>query len=176
MYRRANPVWLRDGLQVSAPKLTFGASFKGKSGMSAESVRPSNSARSQGAGVPEANVAQVLSPLRIAAGSLVLAAASLGPLAVSFAQAPAAKRVTAAKPAAGPAVYAKGEVKRIDPERGVVTLKHGPIEHMGMPDMTMAFHLAHPEQAAGLKVGDQVHFRVEKIAGTLVVVELVASR
>lgn len=117
-----------------------------------------------------------MAPLTSAAGSLVFAAAWMAPLQPSLAQPPAIQRVVETKPAAWPAFYAKGEVKKIDVERGVITLKHGPIEHMGMPDMTMAFHLADPDQIAGLKVGDQVQFRIEKIAGTLVAVELIAIR
>lgn len=144
--------------------------------MPAEPVRPSNSTdTSRGAALsPNANLARIPATLKIAAGSLVLAAAWLATLPASLAQSPATQHVAATKPAAVP-TYAKGEVKKIDAERGVITLKHGPIKHMGMPDMTMAFHLAHSSQVAGLKVGDQVQFRIEKIAGTLVVVELIAS-
>lgn len=113
-------------------------------------------------------------PTRLTAASLVLAVFGLAFLPLVFAQS-ASKRNVATKPAAQIS-FAKGEITRLDPDRSVVTLKHGPIENMGMPDMTMVFRLAHPEQAIGLKVGDRVQFRVEKIGGTLVVVELVASR
>lgn len=145
--------------------------------MPVESVRPSDSTDSARGAVlaPTANLARIPATLKIAAGSLALAAAWLVTLPVSLAQSPTTQHVATTKPLAIPA-YAKGEVKKIDVERGVITLKHGPIEHMGMPDMTMAFHLAHPSQVAGLKMGDQVQFRIEKIAGTLVVVELIASR
>lgn len=115
------------------------------------------------------------SPKAVAASLFLGAAFSLALVPASFAQSPTGKRVAEGLPAA-PAAYARGEVRKIDSERGVVMLKHGPIEHMGMPGMTMTFHLARPEQAAGLKVGDQVSFRVEKIAGTLFVVELTSSR
>lgn len=71
--------------------------------------------------------------------------------------------------------FTAGLVKKLDVDRGLVTLKHGPIESMGMPDMTMIFRLANPEQMQGLKVGDHVVFRVEKIRGSLVVVELSSS-
>lgn len=153
------------------------ASFKGKSAMPAEPVRPCDGTNSARGAVlaPNANSARITAMLKIASGSLVLAAAWLVTLPVSLAQSPTTQDVAITKPAAVPA-YAKGEVKKIDAERGVITLKHGPIKHMGMPDMTMAFYLAHSSQVAGLKVGDQVQFRIEKIAGTLVVVELIASR
>lgn len=32
--------------------------------------------------------------------------------------------------------YSTGEITRIDADRGTVTLKHGPIHDLGMPDMT----------------------------------------
>jgi Cu/Ag efflux protein CusF len=33
----------------------------------------------------------------------------------------------------------EGEIKKIDIEQGKVTLKHGAIENLGMPSMTMVF-------------------------------------
>ena len=32
-----------------------------------------------------------------------------------------------------------GEVRKIDPAAGKITIKHGPIQHMDMPGMTMVF-------------------------------------
>lgn len=47
-----------------------------------------------------------------------------------------------------------GVIRALDAEE--VTLEHGPFESLNMPGMTMAFPLASPEVAAGLKPGDHV--------------------
>jgi membrane fusion protein, copper/silver efflux system len=47
-----------------------------------------------------------------------------------------------------------GVIRALDAEE--VTLEHGPFESLNMPGMTMAFPLASPEVAAGLKPGDYV--------------------
>jgi Cu(I)/Ag(I) efflux system protein CusF len=52
---------------------------------------------------------------------------------------------------------AVGIIKALDPAKGTVTLKHGPIPSIKWPAMTMAFKIT-PEQAAPLKVGEQVEF------------------
>jgi Cu(I)/Ag(I) efflux system protein CusF len=52
---------------------------------------------------------------------------------------------------------AVGIVKALDPVKGTVTLKHGPIPSIKWPAMTMAFKITQ-DQAVPLKVGDQVEF------------------
>lgn len=52
---------------------------------------------------------------------------------------------------------AVGTVKALDPAKGTVTLKHGPIPSIKWPGMTMAFKIT-PDQAAPLKLGEQVEF------------------
>ena len=68
--------------------------------------------------------------------------------------------------------YTFGEIKKIDTERGTVTLKHGPIENLGMPNMTMIFRVVKPVQITSLKVGDKVRFKADRVQGALVVTEL----
>lgn len=68
--------------------------------------------------------------------------------------------------------YTFGEIKGVDTARGTVTLKHGPIKNLGMPDMTMIFHVAKSVQIISLKVGDKVRFKVDKVQGAFVVTEL----
>ena len=62
--------------------------------------------------------------------------------------APAASSATAA--------MADGEVRKIDREQAKLTLKHGRIENLDMPGMTMVFRVASPKLLEGLKVGDNV--------------------
>ncbi|WP_063551751.1 copper-binding protein [Burkholderia territorii] len=65
------------------------------------------------------------------------------------------------------------EVKRIDAAHGMVTLKHGALENVGMAPMTMAFKAGDPAMIKSLRVGDKVKVRVERVDGTLTIVKLV---
>ncbi|AKJ30704.1 copper-binding protein [Caldimonas brevitalea] len=98
----------------------------------------------------------------------VILAAGLASLAPWIALAASEAPVATATPAAG---YAQAEVKKIDVEQGKITLKHGPIENLGMPGMTMVFR-ADAATLAGVKVGDQVKFKADKVDGAIKVTEL----
>jgi Cu(I)/Ag(I) efflux system periplasmic protein CusF len=63
-----------------------------------------------------------------------------------------------------------GEVRRLTEDR--VTLRHGPIDNLKMPPMTMVFRVALPDQLEGLEVGDSVRFRAEQDGGSYVVTEI----
>ncbi|MCA7999383.1 copper-binding protein [Burkholderia metallica] len=65
------------------------------------------------------------------------------------------------------------EVREIDVGRGRVTLKHGALDNVGMPPMTMAFKVADLAMLRPLHVGDKVRVRVENVNGTLTIVKLV---
>jgi len=60
---------------------------------------------------------------------------------------------------------AEGEVRRIDKDAGKVTLRHGPIEAMDMPAMTMVFRVSDPAMLDRLAVGDKVRFTTAKEGG-----------
>ncbi len=64
-----------------------------------------------------------------------------------------------------------GVIRALDAEE--VTLEHGPFESLNMPGMTMAFPLASPEVAAGLKPGDHVRIGVRQTDSGLRVERLV---
>ena len=74
-----------------------------------------------------------------------------------------------ALPAAGPARAqagaATGEVSKLDEAGGRLTLKHGGIQNLDMPPMTMAFRVADPRVLDTLAVGDRVRFTAERING-----------
>ena len=70
----------------------------------------------------------------------------------------------------------RGEIKKIDLDAGKLTLKHGPIDNLGMPAMTMVFKLSKPVDAANFKVGDSVQFRADNLNGAFIVTEIVAVR
>lgn len=96
-------------------------------------------------------------------------AAALGASTPWFASA-AADPAAAQQPAATTG-YTEGEVKKIDTEQSKVTLKHGPIDNLGMPGMTMVFR-ADPAVLAQLKAGDLVRFKADRVEGSLKVTEL----
>lgn len=56
----------------------------------------------------------------------------------------------------------EGEVRKVDKAAGKVTLKHGPIENLGMPGMTMVFRATNPALLDKLKAGDKVRFAADK--------------
>jgi Cu(I)/Ag(I) efflux system periplasmic protein CusF len=55
---------------------------------------------------------------------------------------------------------ASGTIESIDADAGKITIKHGPVEALNWPGMTMAFR-ATPEQIASVEVGQSVHFEFE---------------
>ena len=63
----------------------------------------------------------------------------------------------------------------LDTEARKLTLRHGPIANLGMSPMTMVFQVAEPRLLEGLKPGDRVRFRAERVGGqfTVVAVEVV---
>lgn len=49
--------------------------------------------------------------------------------------------------------------------------RRGPIASVGMPPMTMVFHVAGPELLEGVSAGERVRFQVERQDGRCVVIE-----
>lgn len=64
---------------------------------------------------------------------------------------------------------ARGVVKSIYHERSKVKLKHGPIEKLDMPGMTMVFRVNDPALLQDIEEGDQVGFTVEMQGSAFVV-------
>ncbi|NIE55421.1 MULTISPECIES: copper-binding protein [unclassified Burkholderia] len=78
-----------------------------------------------------------------------------------------------AKMSAPESALTDAEVKEIDAGRGRVALKHGALDNVGMPPMTMAFKVADAAMIRPLHVGDKVRVRVENVKGELTIVKLV---
>jgi Cu(I)/Ag(I) efflux system periplasmic protein CusF len=95
-------------------------------------------------------------------------------VALGVGQAGAWAQTTAVDPAAHHATdLESGEVRRIDKERGKVTLRHGELKSVEMPPMTMVFAVRDPQQLDALKVGDRVAFKVTKKSdGALLVTDI----
>ena len=65
-----------------------------------------------------------------------------------------------------------GEVRKVDSAVGKLTLRHGPLENLDMPGMTMVFRVKDPTWLAQVKVGDKVRFVAERVDGNLTVTTL----
>lgn len=107
------------------------------------------------------------------AGAALLAT-SAG-LAMAASDAPTAPLSVTAAPGASAQLTA-GEVRKIDTEQGKLTIKHGPIENLQMPGMTMVFKAADPAMLQKLQVGDKIEFAAEKANGAIVVTTVQAAK
>jgi len=57
---------------------------------------------------------------------------------------------------------ATGQVTKVDGDAGKVTIKHGPIKTMDMPDpMTMVYRVKDPAELKALKAGDNIKFDLD---------------
>lgn len=70
------------------------------------------------------------------------------------------------------AALSEGIVQKIDKKAGTVTIAHGPLVNLGMPNMTMTFALKSPALIEGVKEGSKVRFLAENVKGELTVVKL----
>ncbi|MGN7984901.1 copper-binding protein [Burkholderia sp. 22313] len=65
-----------------------------------------------------------------------------------------------------------GEIRKVDTAAGKLTIKHGPLENLGMEAMTMVFKVRDPAMLSQVKSGDKIDFVAEDVDGALTVVEL----
>ncbi len=66
----------------------------------------------------------------------------------------------------------EAEVRKVDTAAGKITLKHGDIPNLDMPPMTMVFQVRNPGQLDGLKAGDKVKVRVDKVNGAYTALDI----
>ena len=98
----------------------------------------------------------------------VFLAVTLGfaiPLGVRAADDSTTKQHSDAKSMDSHAQMSTGEVKKVDKSSGKVTIKHGPIDNLGMPAMTMVFRVKDPAMLDRMKAGDKISFVAEKVNG-----------
>lgn len=69
-----------------------------------------------------------------------------------------------------------GEVRKIDKEAGKVTIKHGPIENLGMPPMTMVYRVKDQAMLDQVKTGDKIKFTAEKSGGAFTVTRIETAK
>lgn len=67
-----------------------------------------------------------------------------------------------------------GQVRKIDPGAGKITLRHGPIKNLDMDfdGMTMVFAVQDPGMLRGIKAGDQVAFEADRVNGVITITKL----
>lgn len=77
--------------------------------------------------------------------------------------------VTAISPVAeSPQIrLSQGTVVSVNTEAGKVVLRHGPLENLDMPAMTMGFQVPDKASLAEIHVGDKLVFRAEMRQGAL---------
>ena len=104
--------------------------------------------------------------MKVYAAILAAALGVLSPWLANAASEPAMTKQSSA--ASG---FTEGELKKIDLEQSKVTIKHGPIDNLGMPAMTMVFR-ADPAALSQFKAGDLVRFKADRVDGSLKVTGL----
>lgn len=70
------------------------------------------------------------------------------------------------------APMSEGEIKKIDTAAGKLTIRHGPLDNLGMEPMTMVFRVQDPAMLTQVHVGSKVRFVAEKVNGALTVTGL----
>lgn len=65
-----------------------------------------------------------------------------------------------------------GEIRKVDKGAGKITIKHGPIPNLDMPNMTMVFRAKDPAMLDQVKPGDKVRFSADKINGVITVTKI----
>ena len=66
-----------------------------------------------------------------------------------------------------------GQVTKVDPSVGKITIKHGPIKKLGMDEgMTMVFEAQDPTMLKAVKSGDKVKFDADDVNGQITVTKI----
>lgn len=69
-----------------------------------------------------------------------------------------------------------GEIRKVNKETQKITIKHGPMQNLDMPAMTMVFQVKDPAMLEQVKPGDKVKFQAEKLGGALTVTKIEAAK
>ena len=78
---------------------------------------------------------------------------------------------SAARAAAPVQAQASGEVVRVNAPAGKIAIRHGAIDKLDLPAMTLVYQVD-PALLAGIAVGDRVEFTAERAGGRYRIVEL----
>jgi len=69
-----------------------------------------------------------------------------------------------------------GEIRKVDKDTKKLTIRHGPLENLGMPAMTMVFQVRDMAMLDVVNVGDKVRFSADKVGGAYTVTHLEAVK
>jgi len=69
-------------------------------------------------------------------------------------------------------MLSEGVVRKVDKRQGKLTLRHGPLENLDMPAMTMVFRVTEAAWLDQFKPGDNVRFRADRVNGMLTVTSI----
>jgi Cu/Ag efflux protein CusF len=102
----------------------------------------------------------------------VVAAAHPAPAAAKHHE----KNATASQGSLESSAMSEGEIRRVDKDARKITIRHGPLQNLDMPAMTMVFQVSDPAMLDQVKPGDKVRFRAEKVGGSFLVTKLEPAR
>ena len=77
--------------------------------------------------------------------------------------------------AAAATTLTDGEIRKVDRDAKKLTIRHGPLENLNMPAMTMVFQVKDPSMLDGVKTGDKVRFAADKVGGAYTVTHIERS-
>jgi Cu(I)/Ag(I) efflux system periplasmic protein CusF len=113
----------------------------------------------------------------VASAALLLATAfAVTAPAPMHAQTAVAAAPIGAASSASSAGLSEGEVRKVDRDQARLTLRHGPIDNLQMPAMTMVFRVADAKLLDGLKDGDKVRFHADRLGGAITITAIEAAR
>ncbi len=95
--------------------------------------------------------------------------------APAFAQQNAADHSSHASPQSAPAAVSAlsdGEIRKVDRDTQKITIRHGPINNLNMPPMTMVFQVKDPALLDRAKTGDKIKFTAEQSGGAYIVTSI----
>lgn len=105
-----------------------------------------------------------------AARHVVTAGAAVAFIAATFSNAASADPLTSE--ATRQSFLSHGEVRLVDRPAGRIVLRHGPIENLGIPPMTMIFRVKDPKQIDGLDFGVPVRFVADRLEGAFTIIHI----
>ena len=74
------------------------------------------------------------------------------------------------------ASFTEGEIRKVDKDAKKLTIRHGPLENLKMPAMTMVFQVKDQSMLDRVKAGDKVRFSADKVGGAYTVTHLETSK
>ena len=75
------------------------------------------------------------------------------------------------------APFGDGEVRRVDRDAKKITVRHGPLPELDMPQpMTMVYQVKDPAMLDKVKPGDKIRFQAEKINGIFTLTSIEPAR